>query len=283
MSAQDFTVIERTLLADPGISWKAKAILIYLQSNPDRRITKAELMRCGSEGKDAIQAGIDELEKAGRLPENYGRSSSVEVRKIRHSLPAPSAENPPFVNGSQEVRSAENPPFSPNEGREIRHSGELFKVESGGSAENPPFEGPEVRKIRHSQKLAKEREGDIRGRERKEEVGESEGKKEEGERGGKKGERVMSFSNSSIGTLSGMLQVFAEIDLCGVDVEHYFDEIRDWSLIKNPRRTENGWIATARTWMRRDKNDPKKGLKMKESLSGGPSEDDQLAKKYLNL
>lgn len=53
-----------------------------------------------------------------------------------------------------------------------------------------------------------------------------------------------------------------EIEL-GVDVEYYFNSVKDWSETKTQakfKRTAKGWIATARNFMRSDKNENK--LKM---------------------
>lgn len=39
----------------------------------------------------------------------------------------------------------------------------------------------------------------------------------------------------------------------GVDIEHYHMAMDNWSISSNKKRTSRGWIATAQTWMRRDK------------------------------
>lgn len=69
---------------------------------------------------------------------------------------------------------------------------------------------------------------------------------------------MTTFYNSSVNEFSKFeLRLEAEKEL-GIDLFYYFNAVKNWSEI-NPskKRTETGWIATARTFITRD-NDSKK-------------------------
>ncbi len=66
--ADHFTIIRNDWLRDERLSWKARGLVAYLASHRVGWETSLEqLARAGKDGKDAIRAGLRELEDAGYL------------------------------------------------------------------------------------------------------------------------------------------------------------------------------------------------------------------------
>jgi len=61
------------------------------------------------------------------------------------------------------------------------------------------------------------------------------------------------FKNSAFFDLIIFKQKLKGLDDAGVDVEFYHRQINNWSESKTVKRTANGWVATARTFMEKDK------------------------------
>lgn len=63
-----FARIDKKLIYDPSISWKAKGILLYAFSRPtDWKFYRSEMITHSSDGERSFDSGIQELEKAGYL------------------------------------------------------------------------------------------------------------------------------------------------------------------------------------------------------------------------
>lgn len=63
-----FTVLPDEALNDERLTWKARGLLAFLLSKPDHwRTTSAHLANVGPDGRDAVRAGLAELEDAGYL------------------------------------------------------------------------------------------------------------------------------------------------------------------------------------------------------------------------
>src|SRR5690606_38416389 len=63
-----FVQIDKNMLSDSNISWKAKGILSYLLSKPDEWITYvADIEKRSTDGKDSVRSGMKELEDAGYI------------------------------------------------------------------------------------------------------------------------------------------------------------------------------------------------------------------------
>lgn len=64
----NYTVVPNAAIRDQRLSWKARGLLIYLLSMPDNwRTNTTQLRGAGIDGRDAIRAGLTELEEAGYL------------------------------------------------------------------------------------------------------------------------------------------------------------------------------------------------------------------------
>jgi len=68
-----------------------------------------------------------------------------------------------------------------------------------------------------------------------------------------KEDKPTTFKNSECFDYSKFVQELSAEEKLGVNLLYYYNSILDWSSIKTKVfRTNNGWIATARTWMRTD-------------------------------
>ena len=79
--------------------------------------------------------------------------------------------------------------------------------------------------------------------------------------------KKMMFKNSLVSKFEIFDKKFVAEEYKNVDINYYFYAVADWSLQKSTKvlRTNEGWIATARTWIR---NDFKAGkLKIKSNSS----------------
>lgn len=60
------------------------------------------------------------------------------------------------------------------------------------------------------------------------------------------------FKNSLVADFEKFKKQFSGAEFQKVDILHYYNSVHDWSEQKDVKRTANGWVATARTWMRND-------------------------------
>jgi len=60
------------------------------------------------------------------------------------------------------------------------------------------------------------------------------------------------FKNSLFGNFEKFKNQFLSEEFKNIDLLYYFNSVNDWSDQKDMKRTAQGWLATVRTWMRRD-------------------------------
>jgi len=79
-----FTQISDDLIGNPALSGKAKWLLIYILSKPPNwQVYEADIIKHGTDGRDAIRSAVQELEKAGymykvQLRDEQGRLGPCE-------------------------------------------------------------------------------------------------------------------------------------------------------------------------------------------------------------
>lgn len=95
-------------------------------------------------------------------------------------------------------------------------------------------------------------------------------------------DKSTTFARSAVATLEAFEAQMGKETALGIDVLHYFHAVKDWSAIQGRKklRTADGWIATARTFMRGDMG--KNGVKMKRTAEGVAA-DTANALEYLSL
>ena len=64
-------------LEDPNLSLKAKGIMAYLCSLPEKKATIKELISAGPEGRDSILSGIKELVSHGYVLKHKSKTGYV--------------------------------------------------------------------------------------------------------------------------------------------------------------------------------------------------------------
>lgn len=88
--ADTFTIISNAWLRDPMISWKAKGLLAYIASHAaGYRLTTDQIIAEGRDGRDAVRAGLAELEAAGYLRRVEVRDERGQLAGIDHELVEP--------------------------------------------------------------------------------------------------------------------------------------------------------------------------------------------------
>ncbi|MFD7015241.1 hypothetical protein [Streptomyces sp. NPDC059928] len=77
MAGDRFTQISNALFRDPRISFKAKGLFGLISTHRDGwRVTVAEVARCSTDGRDAVLAGLKELEQYGYLIRERARRAN---------------------------------------------------------------------------------------------------------------------------------------------------------------------------------------------------------------
>ena len=89
-----YAQIDKTVLNDQRLSWKAKGLMAFLLSKPDNwEINIQNLIRQSTDGKEAVYSGINELINFGYIvrveSRNQGRFARIEYLIY---------ENPQLVN-----------------------------------------------------------------------------------------------------------------------------------------------------------------------------------------
>lgn len=85
-----YVQVDKSIIDNPKITWKAKGILIYLLARPDDwEVYPADIVKHATDGRDAVYSGLNELIGAGYIVRNNARSEGgkyagkvYEVREI---------------------------------------------------------------------------------------------------------------------------------------------------------------------------------------------------------
>ncbi|MFH8492453.1 hypothetical protein [Streptomyces longisporoflavus] len=87
MAADRFTQIANALFRDPRISYKAKGIFGLVSTHRDGwRVTVAELVRQGPDGRSAVRSGLQELEAFGFLTREQQRREDGTLGEVLYSI-----------------------------------------------------------------------------------------------------------------------------------------------------------------------------------------------------
>ena len=93
-----FVQIDKNMISDEKISWKAKGILAYLLSKPDGWVTYAtDIEKRSTDGRDAVHSGIKELIAAGYMERKQvrdkGQFKGYEYSVYEYPIVVDSTEN----------------------------------------------------------------------------------------------------------------------------------------------------------------------------------------------
>lgn len=113
---KDYTIINNTSIQDTRLSWKAKAIHVFMLSKPDDwNFYDQEMQQWAKDGKDSFATGLAELKKLGyvrkeRQRKNDGKFDWVTVVYEVPQLPdSPCTEKPPMDEPQPDLPYMDNP------------------------------------------------------------------------------------------------------------------------------------------------------------------------------
>ncbi|MEU7061479.1 hypothetical protein [Streptomyces sp. NPDC046197] len=106
MAADQFTQIANELFRDSRISYRAKGLFGYISTHHNGwLVTIAALVALGPDGRDAVRAGLNELEKFGYLVRHRVRRPNGTLGKIVYSITdRPAAPNVPPIDPASTFR-----------------------------------------------------------------------------------------------------------------------------------------------------------------------------------
>lgn len=239
-----FAAVPMDALLDPRLTWKAKGLLALLLNLPEGQPLPNLMRNCSKDGRDSVRRGIDELVATG-----YARVDDQRIEVMPTS-----AENASVST----VGSAGN--------AAIREGNLLDSRNAAKPSRSKPkrAEKPSVPHTRERAVLNPEREGSSK----------SEGEVELFPAQAREGNRL--YRNSALSDFSVVLHNFRDEEAAGIDLRYYHQVVGDWSDASNKRRTDKGWIATLRQFMRRDHE----AGRLKRAT--GANDDDDIIK-YLEL
>lgn len=149
-----FVMIDKTMLSDERLTWKAKGILAYLLSKPnDWTVRVADIVKRSKDGRDAVYNGIKELEKYGYIKREqirekgnfkgtqyvvFERPQESETLDIKPFSPHP--ENP-----NTENPNTENPVHTNNDSTNNEFTN-MDGWDGGPSQKNPSDESQAKKK-----------------------------------------------------------------------------------------------------------------------------------------
>lgn len=65
-------------------------------------------------------------------------------------------------------------------------------------------------------------------------------------------EKLTLFRNCKYAKYEDFVLMFKDPAFAQIDLNYYYNAVKDWGDISNKKRTARGWIATARNFMRSD-------------------------------
>ncbi|WP_405803426.1 helix-turn-helix domain-containing protein [Streptomyces sp. NBC_00210] len=100
MAADQFTQIANGLFRDSRISYRAKGLFGYISTHRNGwLVTIAALVALGPDGRDAVRAGLNELEKCGYLVRDRLRRPNGTLGEIAYSITdRPAAPDVPLTD-----------------------------------------------------------------------------------------------------------------------------------------------------------------------------------------
>lgn len=101
-----YVMIDKFGLNDERLSWKAKGLLAYLLSKPDDwTIRINDLIKRSKDGRDAVKAGLRELELYGYLSRHQHRDETGKFGDIEYII----YERPQLLDTKGVIPQTENP------------------------------------------------------------------------------------------------------------------------------------------------------------------------------
>lgn len=115
-----FAQIDKSMLADERLSWKAKGLLAYLIGKPDNwRVMIIELIGRAKDGRDSVYSAIKELEEHGYCEKSIVRNEKGQSQGYAYDIYERSKK--PFEESEKESDKEKKKPVSakPNYGESV--------------------------------------------------------------------------------------------------------------------------------------------------------------------
>jgi hypothetical protein len=230
-NGENFTILSNEILQNTEMSFFTKGVFVYLLSLPQTwHISVAQVANKFEEKESRILKAFRELI-------NFGYC----VRKAHHENGRLCGQHyyiSDTVGGLSELMS------KPKENKaQERNLFEDLEVENSDTQESAVSEKNSQLKKQPTEKTAHSKNGGAYNKELLEDKKINKYSKE----------KKMLFCDNPILTEEFILERFSEKAYEQIDVLYYYHTVKDWSTSSNTKRTENGWLATIRNFMRSDK------------------------------
>lgn len=109
---KNYTTINNTSIQDNRLTWKAKAIHVFMLSRPDDWVFyNEELIKWAKDGKDAFLSGLKELKKYGYIKKEKRRNvdGTFDWITVVHEIPQPHTDLPRMEKPSMDKPYMEKP------------------------------------------------------------------------------------------------------------------------------------------------------------------------------
>lgn len=238
-----YTQIPNALLNHKGISLKAKGVWAFVNSKPDGwNYSVKGICSQTKEGRESVTAALKELETFGYLERKPSKDFKGSFTGYDYYL-YDEPINEKSVNVKPVTRETSN--HSKNIKSNTITSNKKIDVSKENFETTPPKK--EVKKpVKKTTPKTK----------------------------------ATLFKNSEAYDQDFFFEKLKEFEDQGVDLLAYYQAIEDWNDIKETKRTSKGWIATARTWIRRDAKE-NKVKKINPLVNPQKNEDDM--REFLNM
>lgn len=220
---ENFTVVNNEYLQDTRLSWKAKGLITYVMSLPDDwKLNINDLVNRSEDGRNSLTSGINELVEFG-----YCRKQRIK------------GEHGRFVGYIYEI--SDKAIFAET----------TINKEDSPQCGFPQMENPQMENLHliNTNNILKTKNNNIYKAHDEKIVSATTSKKH-------------LFRNSSIFNLvketgngyddTELKLKMPKYDLLNVDLVYYFFAVADWSDQRDMKRTDNGWLATIRNFIRGD-------------------------------
>lgn len=147
LPADNFTMISNDWLRDTRLSWKAKGLLAYIASHAAGWALSAEqIVSQGNDGRDAVRAGLRELEEAGYLTRVQRRGDGGKIVSTDYLIGKPVAGKPvPGPDqGRQDVSAGETSDGFPTGGEPASKKTTSQKTKEKTNSSASPRRGTRV-------------------------------------------------------------------------------------------------------------------------------------------
>lgn len=142
--ADNFTILDNDWLRDARLSWKAKGLLAYIASHrADYRLTVEQILSEATDGRDAVRAGLRELEDVGYLTRIQHRGDGGRIEGTTYLLGSTTAGNPVAGadQGERDVSAGEASDGKPGAGEPAGKNTNPQKTSEKTTSSAPPRRG----------------------------------------------------------------------------------------------------------------------------------------------